>query len=73
MKGKFIPTNCGWVSEKTPPQNHKNVVLLGYHKEDEMYYEFIGYYENGKWDLPTDYEDCEVRGWFPIPYSPNNQ
>lgn len=72
MGKKFIPINYGWVSDKTPPRNHYNVVILVYNKYDELYYETIGYYESKKWVLPKEYIECMVCGWSPIPYSPNN-
>jgi hypothetical protein len=70
---KFIPTQSGWVSPKTPPVNHNSVVVLVY--EDNIYYELIGYHEEGEWHIyhmDDETKEGKVCGWFPIPYSPNN-
>jgi hypothetical protein len=69
---KFVPISFGWVSEKTPPQNHNNVVILGYDKENDLYYEFIGYYEYDDWIINDSFKEFEVKGWFPFPYTPHN-
>ena len=80
MKSKiFIPTEYGWVSPDTPPVNHNSVVVLAWSEYEEMYFELIGYYEVGQWELcgiseVTNEPDpvfCVV-GWFPCPYSPDN-
>ena len=73
MNQKFIPTECGWVSTKTPPVNHNNVVVLLWIHDDEIYDEVIGYYADAKWNLPDlGYGIDKVMGWFPIPFTPNN-
>lgn len=73
MESKFIPTECGWVSPKTPPVNHNNVVILLWCHFDEIYDEVIGYYEDGKWIFKSPgYNMDKVVGWFPIPYTPHN-
>jgi len=70
----FIPTEFGWVSSKTPPINHNKVVVLVWHKTDELYLEELGYYEHEKWQLDNDnnINDYEIHGWFPYPYTPHN-
>ena len=73
MNEKFIPTECGWVSPKTPPVNHNNVVVLLWVHDDEIYDEAIGYYADGKWNFrDLGYGIDKVVGWFPIPYTPHN-
>ena len=45
MEKKFIPTECGWVSAKSPRVNHDKVVVLVWCPNEEIYDEAIGYYE----------------------------
>ena len=71
MRNKFIPTECGWVSEKTPPTHHNNVVILIFDADDNMYMEVIGFYDDC-WELDKEYQGWIVKGWIPIPYTPNN-
>ena len=74
IRKKFIPTDYGWISEKTPPQDNYNIVLLLYNNFEEIFMEFIGYYENNKWHCNEDeFSDCEVLGWIPLPYNPDNK
>lgn len=68
----FKPTEFGWVSPKTPPVNHNDVVVLLWLVFDETYHESIGYFENGKWYINEAYDDYEIQGWFPYPYTPHN-
>ncbi len=73
IKEKFIPTNFGWISEKTPPVNHNNVVVLIWLKNDKIFDETIGYYQGNQWQLSNFNEtDYEVKGWYPYPYTPHN-
>jgi hypothetical protein len=73
MNEKFIPTECGWVSPKTPPVNHNNVVVLLLIENNEIYHETIGYYADDEWSFrDLGYEIDTVVGWFPIPYTPHN-
>lgn len=73
IKEKFIPTEFGWISPKTPPTHHNNVVVLVWLKNETLYQELIGYYESKKWALSrVDDEDYEIQGWFPYPYTPHN-
>jgi hypothetical protein len=73
MDEKFIPTECGWVSPKTPPVNQNNVVVLLWCPENEIYDEVIAYYESDKWQFfSREYNFDKVVGWFPIPYTPHN-
>lgn len=73
IKEKFIPTEFGWISEKTPPVNHNNVVVLVWLKNETLFQEVIGFYESNEWHLScVDDEDYEVKGWFPLPYTPHN-
>ena len=73
IKEKFIPTEFGWISEKTPPVSHNNVVVLVWLKNETLFQELIGFYEGDKWHLSNvDDEDYEVQGWFPFPYTPHN-
>lgn len=70
---KFIPTECGWVSNRTKPVNHNNVVVLLWLKNETHYQEIIGFYEKKQWHIDhVDDTDYEVIGWFPIPYTPDN-
>jgi len=73
IKEKFIPTEFGWISSKMPPENHNNVVVLVWLKNETLFQELIGFYEDNKWYLSDiDDEDYEVQGWFPYPYTPHN-
>jgi hypothetical protein len=73
IKEKFIPTEFGWISAKTPPVNHNNVVVLVWLKNETLYQEVIGFYDSNEWNLSNvDDEDYEVQGWFPFPYTPHN-
>ncbi len=73
IKVKFIPTEFGWISVKTPPVNHNNVVVLVWLKNETLFQELIGYYESDEWNLSNiDDTDYEVQGWFPFPYTPHN-
>lgn len=77
-KEKFIPTNYGWISPHNHPVNHFNVVLLIFIKKDNMYKEMIGYFYENKWEFEySEDEDAkesyEVKGWFPLPYNPDNK
>lgn len=73
IKEKFIPTEFGWISSNTPPVNHNNVVVLVWLKNETLFQEIIGFYEESKWHLSDiDDEDYEVQGWFPYPYTPHN-
>ena len=72
IREKFIPTEFGWISAKTPPVNHNNVVVLVWLINETLYQEVIGYYESDEWHLSNDDEDYEVQGWFPFPYTPHN-
>jgi len=69
----FIATECGWVSPKTPPTNHNNVVVLLWLENEELYQEIIGFYEDNEWILnDADDTNYSVCGWFPYPYTPHN-
>lgn len=75
IKEKFIPTEFGWVSPKTPPSNHNNVVVLIWF--NGLYFEKMGFFEDEDWivyDLDNDMRESayEIQGWFPIPYTPHN-
>ena len=70
LKEKFIPTQFGWVSEKTPPNNHNGVVVLIF--SDNIYLERIGFYEGGEWCIDELEEHDKICGWSPYPYSPDN-
>lgn len=73
IKAKFIPTEFGWISVKTPPINHNNVVVLVWLKNETLFSELIGFYESDEWHLSAvDDTDYEVQGWFPFPYTPHN-
>ncbi len=72
IREEFIPTEFGWISAKTPPVNHNNVVVLVWLINEKLYKEVIGYYLSDEWNLSNDYEDYEVQGWFPFPYTPHN-
>lgn len=73
IKEKFIPTEFGWISVKTPPVNHNNVVVLVWLKNETLYQELICFFENGNWELTgVDDEDYEIQGWYPLPYTPHN-
>jgi len=73
IKEKFIPTEFGWISEKTPPVNHNNVVVLVWLKNEKLFQELIDFYESNKWHLSyVNDKDYEVKGWFPFPYTPHN-
>jgi hypothetical protein len=73
IKEKFVPTEFGWVSHKTPPTNHNSVVVLLWLENEKIYQEMIGFYEDQEWHLSdVDDDDYEVLGWFPFPYTPHN-
>jgi len=72
-KEEFKPTEFGWVSVKTPPTNHNNIVVLVWLKNETLYQELIGFYEHNEWHLDgVDDTDFEIKGWFPYPYTPHN-
>lgn len=72
MDKYFKAENHGWISSNNHPNNVRDVVVLIYDNEEEVYHQVMGYYEN-KWFLRFEETDnYKVIGWFPIPYSPNN-
>jgi hypothetical protein len=72
-KQKFIATNYGWVSPLTPPVNHNQVVVLVFSTNNDLFLERLGYYENGEWEIYDDeFKDFIIYGWFPYPFSPDN-
>ena len=67
----FIPEEFGWVSSLTPPTIHNNVVVLIFLVDESLYVERFGFFENGEWII--DEEDKHtIKGWFPYPYTPDN-
>jgi hypothetical protein len=73
IKENFNPQEFGWVSEKTPPTNHNQVVVLVWLQDETLYKEVLGFYESGDWSLYNiEDENFEIQGWFPYPYTPHN-
>lgn len=73
IKEYFIATNFGWLSPNTPPVNHNKVVVLVWLEDEKVFQDVFGFFENNSWHLEelsdTGYE---ILGWFPYPYSPDN-